>query len=208
MFGNCAHSVSIEGAPNALNNEYIRHSVHLVQNWGAQSVDSGLTSTMSCNFVQNSQISTSYSINGEIKPALPPKIRKTDSAPPIKAGLTITPPITPPKTPPTITSTPLLPKTPPLRIETPPTLEENTNHEDTPPSTEVIIKQTPPPTSNNHSHSPEPTNSEPDLIELIDINEYLVFKKVNEDGPDLKGGYVDALIVYATKCNKKGNIKV
>lgn len=41
-------------------------------------------------------------------------------------------------------------------------------------------------------------------MEEVDVAKYLVFKKQEEDGPDLRGGYIDALIVHATKCNKKG----
>ncbi|KAG5675645.1 hypothetical protein PVAND_005533 [Polypedilum vanderplanki] len=40
------------------------------------------------------------------------------------------------------------------------------------------------------------------LMEEIDINEYLIFKKEDEEGPDIKGGHVDALIVHATKNQK------
>lgn len=42
----------------------------------------------------------------------------------------------------------------------------------------------------------------PDLIEEIEISEYLNYKKEDEDGPDIKGGQVDALIVHATKVQK------
>lgn len=48
-------------------------------------------------------------------------------------------------------------------------------------------------------------NVEIDLIEELDVSEYLVFKKNEEDGPEVRGGFIDALIVYAAKCNKKGN---
>lgn len=40
------------------------------------------------------------------------------------------------------------------------------------------------------------------LIEEIDVQKYLVFKKDGEDGPDVKGGELDALIVHATKVQK------
>ncbi|XP_055371575.1 guanine nucleotide-releasing factor 2 isoform X3 [Condylostylus longicornis] len=40
------------------------------------------------------------------------------------------------------------------------------------------------------------------LMEEIDVSDYLIFKKEGEDGPDVKGGYLDALIVYATKLHK------
>lgn len=31
---------------------------------------------------------------------------------------------------------------------------------------------------------------------------YLVLKKENEDGPEIKGGHMDALIIHATKVEK------
>ncbi|XP_055712987.1 guanine nucleotide-releasing factor 2 isoform X3 [Phlebotomus papatasi] len=41
-----------------------------------------------------------------------------------------------------------------------------------------------------------------DLIEEMDISQYLVFKKEGEDGPDVKGGHLDALIIHATKVER------
>lgn len=40
------------------------------------------------------------------------------------------------------------------------------------------------------------------LIEEIDVHKYLVFKKDGEDGPDVKGGQLDALIVHASRVQK------
>ena len=40
------------------------------------------------------------------------------------------------------------------------------------------------------------------IIENIDVSQYLVLKKENEDGPEVKGGYPDALIVHASKVQK------
>lgn len=39
-------------------------------------------------------------------------------------------------------------------------------------------------------------------MDEIDIQVYLVLKKESEDGPDVKGGQLDALIVHATKVQK------
>lgn len=36
----------------------------------------------------------------------------------------------------------------------------------------------------------------------MDISQYLNLKKEEEDGPDIKGGHADALIVHATKIQK------
>lgn len=40
------------------------------------------------------------------------------------------------------------------------------------------------------------------LIEEMEISGYLNLKKEEEDGPDIRGGHVDALIVHATKVQK------
>ena len=37
------------------------------------------------------------------------------------------------------------------------------------------------------------------MLEELDITPYLVLKKENDDGPDVKGGYIDALIVHASR---------
>lgn len=42
----------------------------------------------------------------------------------------------------------------------------------------------------------------PNLIEEIDVSKYLVKKKEGEDGPEVKGGLPDALIIHATKSQK------
>lgn len=41
------------------------------------------------------------------------------------------------------------------------------------------------------------------LLEQVDANEFLVFEKEKEDGPDIKGGTLDALIIHATKVTKR-----
>lgn len=48
----------------------------------------------------------------------------------------------------------------------------------------------------------EKTNSTANLTEEIDVYQYLVLRKEGEDGPDVKGGPLDALIVHATKVQK------
>lgn len=49
-----------------------------------------------------------------------------------------------------------------------------------------------------------PVNTDQDLMEELDVSKYIILKKPDEDGPDIRGGYIDALIVQATKTNKKG----
>lgn len=45
---------------------------------------------------------------------------------------------------------------------------------------------------------------ERDLMEELDINKYLVYKKPEEDGPEIRGGLIDPLIIQATKATKNG----
>lgn len=59
-----------------------------------------------------------------------------------------------------------------------------------------------PVTNNETPESSETTAVAVNLIEELDITEYLVLKKPNEDGPDVKGGYLDALIVHASQAQK------
>ncbi|KZC11989.1 Guanine nucleotide-releasing factor 2 [Dufourea novaeangliae] len=40
------------------------------------------------------------------------------------------------------------------------------------------------------------------ILDELDIGKYLVFKKPDEEGPDIRGGHPDALLIHATKANK------
>lgn len=46
--------------------------------------------------------------------------------------------------------------------------------------------------------------NEVDLMEKVNIDEYLILKKTEEEGPEIRGGSVDALIIQATKATKNG----
>lgn len=41
-------------------------------------------------------------------------------------------------------------------------------------------------------------------MEEIDVSKYLVIKKEGEEGPDVKGGHPDALIIHATRRSDNG----
>jgi len=49
--------------------------------------------------------------------------------------------------------------------------------------------------------------SETEPLEQLDITKYLVFRKSDEEGPDVRGGHPDALIIHATKANKNGELR-
>ncbi|XP_050688271.1 guanine nucleotide-releasing factor 2-like isoform X12 [Eriocheir sinensis] len=48
----------------------------------------------------------------------------------------------------------------------------------------------------------EEEEDEEGLLDLLDVREYLILKKEGEEGPEIRGGPVDALIVHASKANK------
>jgi hypothetical protein len=45
-------------------------------------------------------------------------------------------------------------------------------------------------------------------MDEVEVSQWLVFKKPEEDGPDIRGGHLDALIVHATKANKNGRCQL
>lgn len=52
----------------------------------------------------------------------------------------------------------------------------------------------------------EEEEEEDSLLDLLDVREYLILKKEGEEGPEIRGGPVDALIVHASKANKNGMV--
>ena len=44
------------------------------------------------------------------------------------------------------------------------------------------------------------------LLDLLDVREHLILKKEGEEGPEIRGGPVDALIVHVSKGNKNGRV--
>lgn len=55
-------------------------------------------------------------------------------------------------------------------------------------------------------NSMELRDVEPDdnMLDELEINKYLVLKKPEEEGPEIRGGHPDALLIHATKANKHG----
>lgn len=57
----------------------------------------------------------------------------------------------------------------------------------------------------------QPQDEEPkchNVLNEIEVSHYLVYKGSNEDGPDIRGGPIDALIVKATEVSKNGNYQL
>lgn len=179
MFGNCAH-------PNT--SDFLRHSMHtyslLQAEWQQQELS--LTSTQSCSFSMVSSLSSGV-LPGSIDvlgsppketsgqpPALPPKRCRMSSA-----RSTASPP--PPSPPPTSR----------LQQELHPMLHNSSDVDTSQTSSEDLT-----------ASSSRVKQSDAEPLEQLDITKYLVFRKPDEEGPDVRGGHPHALIIHATKANK------
>ncbi|XP_012536431.1 guanine nucleotide-releasing factor 2 isoform X2 [Monomorium pharaonis] len=223
MFGNCSHSNN-----DFISGLGTRHSVAAYNSMQAewQQHEMSLTTTQSCSFMAHTVTalhdSSSLSVtttpssvetinNSSLPPALPPKRSRS-----IKSN--ITPPPISPK--PTI-SMQSIHNSDPLVTSTPLKSEEPYIHEkkDVTPSTPVklnnnVIMDTVLPSSRPASNALSSISVDENTLELrdidqddsildeLDISKYLVFKKPDEEGPDIRGGHPDALLIHATKANK------
>ncbi|XP_072752977.1 guanine nucleotide-releasing factor 2 isoform X3 [Anoplolepis gracilipes] len=224
MFGNCSHSNN-----DFISGLGTRHSVAAYNSMQAewQQHEMSLTTTQSCSFVTHTVTalhdSSSLSVtttpssiettnNSSLPPALPPKRSRS-----IKSNAT-PPPISPK---PTI-SMQSIHNLDSLVTSTPLKSEESTyTHEkkDITPSTPVklnnnVIMDTVLPSSRPASNALSSISVDENTLELrdidqddsildeLDINKYLVLKKPDEEGPDIRGGHPDALLIHATKANK------
>ncbi|XP_033228972.1 guanine nucleotide-releasing factor 2 [Belonocnema kinseyi] len=221
MFGNCSHS----------NNDFIsdlgtRHSMAAYNTMQAewQQHEMSLTTTQSCSFMTHTMtslhdsssisVTTTPSIkevlcNSGLPPALPPKRSRS-----IKSKVT-PPPISPKPTvsmqsvhiPETISaSTPLKiedskckTESKPVTPSTPVSLNNNIHTDNLSRPTSDALTNISADENTLELHDVEQDES---LLDEIEINKYLVFKKPEEDGPDIRGGNPDALLIHATKANK------
>ncbi|KMQ94858.1 guanine nucleotide-releasing factor 2-like protein [Lasius niger] len=226
MFGNCSHSNN-----DFISGLGTRHSVAAYNSMQAewQQHEMSLTTTQSCSFVTQTVTalhdSSSLSVtttpssieatnNSSLPPALPPKRSRS-----IKSNAT-PPPISPK---PTISMQSIsIHNSDPLVTSTPLKSEELTYaHEkkDVTPSTPVklnnnVIMDTVLPSSRPASNALSSISVDENTLELrdidqddsildeLDINKHLVLKKSDEEGPDIRGGHPDALLIHATKANK------
>lgn len=179
MFGNCAH-------PNT--SEFLRHSVHtynlLQAEWQQQELS--LTSTQSCSFSMVSSLSSGVLpgstdvLSSPLKetsvqpPALPPKRSRISN---VRSAAS------PPPLSPSPTSR--------LQQELHPKLHHTSDVDTSQTSGEELT-----------ANSTPVKQSETEPLEQLDITKYLVIRKSDEEGPDVRGGHPDALIIHATKANK------
>ncbi|XP_024881447.1 guanine nucleotide-releasing factor 2 isoform X9 [Temnothorax curvispinosus] len=229
MFGNCSHSNNdfISGlgtrhsvaAYNSMQAEWQQHEMSLTTAQSCSFMTHTVTtlhdsSSLSTTATTPSSVETTN--NSSLPPALPPKRSRS-----IKSNLT-PPPISPK---PTISmqsihkSDPIVTSTP-LKTEEPAYAHEK---KDVTPSTPVklvninnnnVIMDTVLPSSRPASNALSSISVDENTLELrdidqddsildeLDISKYLVFKKSDEEGPDIRGGHPDALLIHATKANK------
>lgn len=116
----------------------------------------------------------SSSSASSVPPALPPKQKSRKSS-------SKSPPPTPPSSADYRTSSPVMKALPDLLEHTTKTDEKYESSEIKAPCEEDLMEK-------------------PD----IDVKNFLIFKKTDEDGPDIRGGPIDALIIQATKATKNG----
>ncbi|XP_043254314.1 guanine nucleotide-releasing factor 2 isoform X2 [Colletes gigas] len=223
MFGNCSHSNN-----DFISGLGTRHSVAAYNSMQAewQQHEMALTTTQSCSFMAHAMTtlhdSSNTSItmtpptaevinNSSLPPVLPPKRSRS-----IKSNAT-PPPISPK---PTI-SMQSIHTIDPIVTSTPVKTEESVcihDKKDLTPSTPVklnnVTLDTILPSSRPASNALSSISVDENTLELrdvdqddsildeLDISKHLVFKKPDEEGPDIRGGHPDALLVHATKANK------
>ncbi|XP_015434362.1 PREDICTED: guanine nucleotide-releasing factor 2 isoform X4 [Dufourea novaeangliae] len=223
MFGNCSHNNN-----DFISGLGTRHSVAAYNSMQAewQQHEMALTTTQSCSFMahtmttlhdrSNTSITMTPPVaevtnNSSLPPALPPKRSRS-----IKSNAT-PPPISPK---PTI-SMQSINTIDPVVTSTPVKSEESIcihEKKDLTPSTPVKLNNVtldtilPPsrPASNALSSISVDENTlelrdvdqDDSILDELDIGKYLVFKKPDEEGPDIRGGHPDALLIHATKANK------
>ncbi|XP_059483665.1 guanine nucleotide-releasing factor 2 isoform X2 [Neocloeon triangulifer] len=173
---------------------------------------------------------------GGSPPALPPKLRNNRhsiSPPPQNNSFTLsslTVPAPPsPVTP--VTPTPIMSPPPPPVVQNSNTKEppiyDFGRELPPPPPRPTSIAPLPAPTTAVQTASPDLTpladsgrvnsmisdavttevDEEEGPLDEVDVSQWLVFKKPEEEGPDIRGGHLDALIVHATKANKNDEDK-
>ncbi|XP_043276526.1 guanine nucleotide-releasing factor 2 isoform X3 [Venturia canescens] len=228
MFGNCSHSNN-----DFISGLGTRHSVAAYNSMQAewQQHEMALTTTQSCSSMVHTMTSLhdgssiSISMSPTIKeipnntiqlpPALPPKrsrsIKSNSTPPPVSPKPTISMH--------NISSPDPITTSSPIKLEdTTVSMREKKNS--TSPgilplnnnvSLDVPLPPSRPPSNTRSSISVDENtlelrDLEPDdgILEELDISKYLVFKKPEEDGPDIRGGNPDALLIHATKANKHG----
>ncbi|XP_030752643.1 guanine nucleotide-releasing factor 2 isoform X3 [Sitophilus oryzae] len=202
MFGNCSHSND---------QEYMRQSMHLAQShWSGSS---GLSSTQSCSFSHSSTHSSSRSSQSQTL-CLPPHSATERGPSPLhspnptisssSSNSSVVPPL-PPKQKTRKSSSKSPPPTPTSLTH----LQEPKSASLTPSPNQIkslpdLLEHTASIGNDEKSEVPEVSLVDVDLMEELNVDKYLIKKKSEEDGPEIRGGSIDALIIQATKATKNG----
>ncbi|KYQ57485.1 Guanine nucleotide-releasing factor 2, partial [Trachymyrmex zeteki] len=232
MFGNCSHSNNdfISGlgtrhsvaAYNSMQAEWQQHEMSLTTTQSCSFMTHTVTALHdNSKYYSISRIFSSLSVtttpslvettnNSSLPPALPPKRSRS-----IKSNIT-PPPISPKPTismqnihnaDPLVTSTPLKTEEPihekkDLTPSTPVKLNNNV-------IMDTVLSSSRPASNALSSISVDENTLElrdidqdDSILDELDISKYLVLKKPDEEGPDIRGGHPDALLIHATKANK------
>ncbi|CAL4093288.1 unnamed protein product [Meganyctiphanes norvegica] len=169
------------GEPNI--NEIVRHSDYMVQyydsDWSTDRFGTPWETSRYASVIEGMEHLRIH------PPALPPKQKlRSIEAPPTKPALTAAP-----------QRLPLTYK----NIQS--TASDNNTHLPVVPVETVSIA-----VSSQHKQEElepeEEVEEEETLLDLLDVREFLVVKKETDDGPEIKGGSPDALVVHASKANK------
>lgn len=187
MFGNCSHTND---------QEFMRHSVHMVQY--SQPTIGGLPTTQSCTFSQTHSASRTSHSHVQVL-SLPPRSEDRSPSPlhspnslasiPNNASL---PPALPPKQ----------RRKHSARSPPPTPVSESKSSSSTNKVLPDLLEHT---AKNDEKSSESSTPScEEYLMEMLNVDQYLTWKKPDEEGPDIRGGPIDALIIQATKATKNG----
>lgn len=181
------------------------HTYNVLQNeWQQHDNFSAVQSrSFHCQRESLSNSPVAADIGNTIPPALPPKRSRTSSvrsvsSPPLSSPVTNTSPSSPALKeekkkfiPPRLDLSPK-PPLPPAFIPVPITAHSP-----------AAVDQYPMHLSEGASKSQGVLADEPgNPLEELDVSRHLVLKKSDEDGPDIRGGSEDGLIVHATRANK------
>ncbi|XP_049301021.1 guanine nucleotide-releasing factor 2 isoform X5 [Anopheles funestus] len=225
MFQSVAYSVmaymEIFGSATQNQSEFMRHSVHTYNLAHSEQVSTSSTTS-------NHSISLSQTMS-----LSPSRIAPATVSPPNSPNVSVKPPALPPKRQRINSKTPSIASTPPASPKIFQDQHHYMHHHHHQQQTPTTINTSPSPsttslvstqsgaglkltavgnqtldvkTSKNGITILEQQQQQPlNLMEELDVSNYLVFKKENEDGPDVKGGHPDALIIHATRVQKNSD---
>lgn len=123
------------------------------------------------------------------------------------------PPALPPKRSRTRSAASSPPTTPFITSEDSKKVDVKTEAPRSPNRNELIINEEIKSEPISNSNSPSETLTieadlcpEISLLDKLEVSQFLVLKKPEDEGPDIRGGHPDALVIHATKAHKNGKL--